>query len=293
MSGNNGGPIWILGTGAFAPRVLPPLLCEKLSGVSTVFSHIVEDRMTWLPDPLIRAEFVSMAGEYTNVGNRFDNYSRVAHAILAAALAPAEVAYFTYGSPVVYDRVAGLIRELSIRHRIDCHVIPATSSVDSVLAFLGEDMAPGLQICEARWLVANKIQLDPHLSSLLFQVGVFWTDGIAQPADMSPDKLGPLQDYLLTQYPSFNPAIFVRAPLYFGDPGYARGTYLSELMQRGSASDLAGTSLYLPSVSLVARQSKLWWRMLFDPGEPQLAPRAQQGAKDCEANLESNTSDGA
>jgi hypothetical protein len=263
MSEAPGGPIWIFGTGAFASERLHSSLAAKLYGVATVYSHIEEDRSTWLPEQLRKVKFVSLAGEETNLQHRFDNYSRKANAVLAGALAPAEVVYFTTGSPVVYDRVVGLIRELATSHGITCHVIPATSCVDPVLAFLGQDMAPGLQICEARWLVKNNVRLDAHLNVLLVQVGAFWTDGIPQPQEFSLDKLLPLQEYLLTQYPPSSPALFVRAPLYFGEPGYARGTFIGELAQPGSRADLAGTSLFLPSPLNADPDSNLPWQRFF------------------------------
>ncbi len=163
----------------YGSRHLPVGVADRMGRLDLVFTTIREPASLWLPHELRDVELVRLHEEYTNRDDRLDNYRRIAAKVVARARSGAQVAYFTYGSPVVFDRVVSIIAEESRSKSIDCRVIPAASSVDALLAFIGSDMAPGLQICEARWLVTQKVRLDPSLAALLFQPGLFMTDGMA------------------------------------------------------------------------------------------------------------------
>lgn len=252
--------MWILGAGAFASGRLPLGLSHRLSNIETVFTIIREPINTWLPVELRRTlNVVCLVSEFSNFGDRLDNYKRIAQKVVDAATSGKDVVYLTYGSPVVFDRVTGLIQLECTKTNLPCTLVPSTSSVDALLAYIGEDMAPGLQICEARWLVQRAIQLDPRLSVLLFQIGVFWTDGIVQETDLNTTHLSALQEYLLKYFPIGHPALFVRAPFTLLDEGYFNCRPLERLVD-GVSQDLSDTSLYLPSISDVDRSYKRWWR---------------------------------
>jgi hypothetical protein len=135
--------------------------------------------------------------------------------------------------------------------------LPGVSSIDATLCFLGEPIGAGLQICEARWLVNNDIEFDVRLPLFLFQIGIFWTDGIPSPSEMHPSRLLDLKLYLLRKYPERHYAVFVRAPCYDGDAGYMRATELRAL-DIGEHIDLAGSSLFIPPVSLQSDSPKFW-----------------------------------
>jgi Tetrapyrrole (Corrin/Porphyrin) Methylases len=246
------GEIWILGTGAYAPRHLPVGVASRIGRLDRVFTTIREPAALWMPLELRDVELVRLHGEYTNRVDRLDNYRRIAERVLAAARAGDRLAYFTYGSPVAFDRVVSLVVEDSRAEAIDCRVLPATSSVDALLAFLSRDMAPGLQICEARWLVQHGVRLDPSLAALLFQPGLFMTDGLAEGSVAELAALADLRDYLGAFYPPDHPALFVRAPLSVMDEGYVARRTVGAL-ERGSVEDLRNTSLYLPAAALAAR----------------------------------------
>ena len=193
-----------------------------------------------------RSNSSACESEYTNLDDRLDNYLRIAERVLARAQEGGNVAYVTYGSPVVFDRVVSIIAGTSRDEGLDCRVIPAASSIDALLAFIGEDMAPGLQICEARWLVKAKVRIDPSLAALLFQPGVFATDGVARGTADELASLAELREYLGAFYPEDHPALFVRAPFSVMDPGYLARRTIGAL-ERGSTDDLRDTSLYLPA----------------------------------------------
>jgi hypothetical protein len=110
-----------------------------------------------------------------------------------------------------------------------------------------EDMAPGLQICEARGLVKAKVRIDPSLATLLFQPGVFATDGVAR-GTAEELAVAELSEYLSDFYTDDHPALFVRAPFSVMDAGYlARRTFGA--LERRSPDDLRDTSLCLPAVA--------------------------------------------
>jgi hypothetical protein len=222
-----------------------------MDALDHVFTTIREPASLWLPHELREVELVRLDREYVNRQDRLDNYLRIAERVVAAARAGDRVAYFTYGSPVAFDRVVSLIVERSRAEAIDCRVLPATSSVDALLAFLGLDLAPGLQICEARWLVKRSVRLDPSLAALLFQPGLFMTDGIAEGSVEELAALAELRNYLAAFYPADHPALFVRAPFNVMDEGYLARRTVGTL-ERGSPEDLRDTSLYLPAIGAIA-----------------------------------------
>jgi len=125
------GQIWILGLGAFGSRHLPTGVASRLGGLTRVFTTIREPASLWLPHELRGVDVVKLDREYVNRRDRLDNYLRIAERVVAAARAGDRVAYFTYGSPVAFDRVVSLVAERSRAEGIDCRVLPATSSVDA------------------------------------------------------------------------------------------------------------------------------------------------------------------
>jgi hypothetical protein len=240
------GRIWILGLGAYGSRHLPVGVADRMGRLDVVFTTVREPVSLWLPHELSDVELIRLDGEYINLEDRLDNYLRIASRVLAPARAGRKVAYFTYGSPVIFDRVVSTIARTSRDEGLDCQVVPATSSIDALLAFIGEDMAPGLQICEARWLVKARVRIDPSLATLLFQPSVFATDGVARGTADELATLAELREYLSVFYPQDHPALFVRAPLSVMDAGYiARRTVCA--LEKGSPKDLKDTSLYLPA----------------------------------------------
>jgi hypothetical protein len=244
------GRIWVLGLGAYGSRRLPVGVADRMGRLDAVFTTVREPASLWLPHEFREVELIRPESEYTNLDDRLDNYLRIAERVLARARAGGKVAYVTYSSPVVFDRVVSIIAGTSLDEGLDCRVIPATSSVDALLAFIGEDMAPGLQICEARWLVKAEVRIDPSLAALLFQPGVFATDGVARGTADELAALTELREYLGAFYPPDHPALFVRAPFSVMDPGYLARRSVGAL-ETGSPDDLKDTSLYLPAKASV------------------------------------------
>jgi hypothetical protein len=244
------GRIWVLGLGAYGSRRLPVGIADRMGRLDAVFTTVREPASLWLPHEFREVDLIRLESEYTNLNDRLDNYLRIAERVLARARAGGKVAYITYGSPVVFDRVVSIIAGTSRDEGLDCRVIPATSSVDALLAFIGEDMAPGLQICEARWLVKAEVRIDPSLAALLFQPGVFATDGVARGTADELAALAELREYLGAFYPPDHPALFVRAPFSVMDPGYLARRTVGAL-EGGSPDDLRDTSLYLPAKAAV------------------------------------------
>jgi len=247
----------ILGTGTMLGGDLTVRFRDALTAAARIFTIVREPAGLWLPKDLATVELQSLNHLYSNAESRVDNYLRVGRYVVDAAAGGGTTALVTYGSPVVYDRVTSVVRNLCEANRILCRVIPAVSSIDSMMAVLGEDIAPGIQICEARWLVKSQIPMTASLQALLFQVGIAWTDGLARTDDATPDKLAELKHYLLRFYPPAHPAVFLRAPGFDGDAGYRRATPLARL-DMGFVDDLLGTSLYLPAAGVSPGGSRVW-----------------------------------
>jgi hypothetical protein len=239
------GSVVVLGTGTILGQDYTRRFEQELLGATKILTNIIEPAERWLPQSVRQREVECVRGLYSNPLQRIDNYARVAGHVVAAAREGGGVAFVTYGSPVVYDRVVSMIRELCVQDGLLCRVIPAVNSIDSMMAMLGLDMAPGLQMCEARWLVQNRIRIEPRLATLLFQVGFFWTDGIPQPGDLQASHLALLGEYLLDFYPASHIGVFVRAPGFAGDSGYIRKEALGRI-HLGTVEDLSDTSFYIP-----------------------------------------------
>jgi uncharacterized protein YabN with tetrapyrrole methylase and pyrophosphatase domain len=126
-------------------------------------------------------------------------------------------------------------------------IIPGISSIDTVLCDLGVDLAPGLQVYEATWLVACGIR--PHLEAavLLVQMGTFGSLRTNYQKRPTGASLAKLVTYLCEFYPGAHEVFLVRSSNGAGEPPHIRRFELRNLCA-AAADDLAGASLYIPAV---------------------------------------------
>lgn len=221
----------------------------------------------WVPAQFVDLEVVNLSYLYKPGIHRLDNYRNVADIVFELIDKRMGAIFVTYGSPLVFDRVVTLLREISKSRGVRCKIRPSPSSIDHTLAYLGEDFAPGLQVVEARWLVQQRLRLERRLPALLFQIGAFWTDQIALSAQ--PNKLADLSEYLKGMYPAAHPCVAVRAPM-FGCPPYhefGRVGFLPYLTPEA----LKGTSLYIPGMLGPDTGAKQWWADFLDKGLSEVA----------------------
>ena len=97
-------------------------------------------------------------------------------------------------------------------------MLPAISSIDTLLIEVDYDPGHGLLVHAATALVRQKIVPSPAIGMLLLQPGLFQSDlPHLSGSDPEPD-LVPLRDYLLRFYEDGHPCVFVRSPT---EPGKA------------------------------------------------------------------------
>ena len=249
--------IFIVGTGVSPAQDMTPRTTAILESVDQIVSIIRLPSERWLPAGARHKQIHDLYALYSRERHRLENYLEAAQRTIALARLAPRTALVAPGSPSVYDRLASLVLELGNTAELETTIVPAVSSIESLLAFLGEDVAPGIQIYEARWFFENGVEPNTGAACLLFQPGAFTTDRMPTLADASPRKLQPLRDYLKKFYPGSQPLVFARCPQTLGDPGHLQQTVLDELCE-GSEADCQGTSLYIPSRS--ALDSERWRR---------------------------------
>jgi hypothetical protein len=254
------GAISIVGLGICFGRDRTEGLRRELAQCQRIFTIVREPVSLWAPEDVALPPVVTLYNEYAEGVERVLNYEKAATRVLGAALQGERVCFLTYGSPSVYDRVAMLLRLRGVEAGLDVRCLSAVSSIEAILSFIGEDMAPALQVAEARWAVRSGYRIEPNAALLLTQIGAFWTDQVPLLSEAAPERLEPLRHYLSQAYEGAHPAIFVRAPVTDGDQGYLRVASIEGLVF-GSQADLLGTSLFVPAAIDRERERKLWHRL--------------------------------
>jgi uncharacterized protein YabN with tetrapyrrole methylase and pyrophosphatase domain len=171
----------------------------------------------------------------------------VFNAITEMAKAKTPIAWLTPGHPVIFDSVsASLLSDARVRGW-NVRVIPAISSIDTLLAELGYDPAHGLLIHEATGLVKRRIPVDPSVAMMLLQPAVYDVNtAIISNEHPGPD-LSPLRDYLLTFFPAEHKCALIRSSSAGGESDVVTWLNLVELVSVPYRL-LAGATLFIPPV---------------------------------------------
>ena len=156
-------------------------------------------------------EMVSLASSYDSNRIRSLNYADAADVIFRGLTSLGPVAYLTPGNPVVFDSVTQLIIKRSKSEGRRVLTLPGVSSIDTVLVDLQQELAPGLQVYEASWLVGAEIIPDPRVALLLIQINVFCTCYTNIDRQPRSSALKGLKEYLLRIYTSDHTCYLVRS----------------------------------------------------------------------------------
>jgi uncharacterized protein YabN with tetrapyrrole methylase and pyrophosphatase domain len=148
---------------------------------------------------------------YVEGALRTDNYDAVARRIIAALDTTDVVGYVTYGNPFIYDSVSQRLAQHAAAADVPLKVVPSVSSIDTLLCDLRVDLAPGVQILEASWLLAARIPLTVTAPVILVQLGTFGSFRAHYRNKEATGSLEALSEYLLSFYPSSHRAFLVRS----------------------------------------------------------------------------------
>jgi precorrin-3B methylase len=240
--------LYIIGLGVSLPDHITPEATRAMSQCSRLYSIVQAPQRLWLPPGTLgKVEVVDAFQMYAEDRPRIQNYEHVARTIFQALDTCGSVGYVTYGNPMSYDCVAQNLVQYAKKSGSAMRIIPGISSIDTVLCDLGVDLAPGLQVYEATWLVACGIR--PHLeaAALLVQMGTFGsllTNYQKRPTGAS---LAKLVIYLREFYPATHEVFLVRSSSGGRQPPRIRRIELGNLCAAAS-DDLAGASMYIPAV---------------------------------------------
>ena len=175
---------------------------EALSRCDRIYTIVQEPPALWLPAGRPRlTPVVNLMSLYVEGALRCDNYAKVAATILEGLNHAHVVGYATYGNPLSYDSVAQTLTRQAENASWRLEVLAGVSSIDAILCDLRVDMAPGIQIYEASWLVASRTPVNPAAAVILLQLGHFGSNRAHYRQRRRAESLADLVSYLSTFYP--------------------------------------------------------------------------------------------
>jgi precorrin-2 methylase len=239
--------LYVIGLGIKIPDHTTVEALRIMSKCTRIYSIVQEPPSRWLPSGMAATlPVVNVLEMYAEGAVRTQNYDRVASTIFEAMTDTETVGYVTYGNPLAYDSVAqNLIRQAQASG-IRFEVVAGISSIDTLLCDLGRDMAPGIQIYEASWLVASRIQLDVAAAAILLQLGTFGSFRTHYRDWRQATSLEDLRTYLTESYPLSHKVFLVQSSNQL-QPARIVEVTLDKLCHV-AAEDFMGASMYLPAL---------------------------------------------
>jgi Tetrapyrrole (Corrin/Porphyrin) Methylases len=226
--------LYLLGAGVAFPDHLTLQTIDILSACRRICTNLPETRLSTLPADL-REKCVSLWPLYQDGRLRWENYRDVTQAVLDEVENARPVAWLTPGHPTIFDSVTSALLQ----------VVPAISSIDTLLAELAYDPASGLAIHDATGLVRRKIPLLRSVALLLLQISVFMSDRAHISLAQGRPDLNPLRDYLVKYFPSTHKCAMVRSSSVLTEPPKITWIALSDLPSV-PVDVSAGASLFVP-----------------------------------------------
>lgn len=239
--------LYIVGAGIRFPEHLTVQTIEILSGCKRICTNLHASHFTSLPED-IRIKCKSLWPLYQDKRHRSANYRDVAQAVLDAGERESPIAWMTQGHPIIFDSVSQLLLRTGRARGWQVSVLPAISSLDTILAELGYDPANGFFVHEATALVRRHVPLQPAITTLLLQPSLFGSDLAHLTADWRPD-LAPLRDYLLQFYAKEQECGFIRSSTKPNDESTICWTKVGDITAVAFEA-LASSSLLLPSATI-------------------------------------------
>ncbi|WP_327342775.1 SAM-dependent methyltransferase [Streptomyces europaeiscabiei] len=253
--------VFIVGAGVQVPDHLTVAAVDALEKCQEIYSILPRSTHTMLPSRWA-SKMRSLQDLYEQGGRRLDVYGEEVDLIWQAARSNPPVAYLTVGNPVVFDSVtAGLIAR-STRGDMQVRVIAGVSSVDAVIADLGIDYAPGLQVFDASSLVAHNIRPRNDVACLLMQPHVFGTAFVAMGRQPRAAALWPLRRHLLQCYPDDHEVTYVTCSVAAGQPTRVETFPLSRLGGSEESPQVPGASLFIPAAVALRSDEEFSGRMM-------------------------------
>jgi tetrapyrrole methylase family protein/MazG family protein len=238
--------LYLLGAGVQFPSHLSLETIEIFDRCNRVVTNLPSDHLSLLPKEICK-RIESVWHLYQPGRLRVDNYADVVKAVLAAAEAKRPIAWLTFGHPMIFDSVTGELLQESRRRNWQTQVVPAISSIDTLLATIEFEPANGIFIYEATSLVRRQIQLNPRIATMLLQPSAFQSDRAMLRSQDVVVNLAPLCDYLKQFYPETHNCVFVRSANTDADDGRITWAELRDF-EAVDAMAIAGSTLFIPAI---------------------------------------------
>jgi hypothetical protein len=239
--------LYLIGLGVMIPEHVTAQAIRALSRCSQIYTLIRESPHLWIPaDKLGQIEIIDVLNWYVEGEVRTHNYDYVARKIYSALSPGKNVGYVTYGNPMAYDSVAQNLISLCEAAGLRAHIVPGISSLETVLCDLRRDIAPGIQVYDASWLVACEIQPRVDVPLLLVQIDTFGSFRTHYNSLREGDSLKELVQHCCRFYPTQHSVYLVRSRGDETRPAHIMDVRLSQLCDV-TGEELRGTSLYFPA----------------------------------------------
>src|SRR6185436_15276115 len=159
-------------------------------------------------------------------------YPRMANIVLDEAKKGSRVVMVGDGHPAYYDDVTWDIYRRGRRRGLNVKILPAISAIDSMAANCGLEInTGGFQIYDATTILAINQELNPHIDTLIMQIGWFGTSLVADIKHSKKGRFKPFVDYMLQFYPADQPVRVMEAPYTERDAPVVISTKLGSLDQ--------------------------------------------------------------
>jgi siroheme synthase len=195
--------LYLLGSGIRGPLQLTRETVQALGACRAAF--VLHD------DPAVHEEVArycpivhDVADAYKDAADRVEAYGRIAALVVEEAAGYPTVAFVAHGHPLFLVSASELILDQARDRGLVARVLPAVSSLDTILCDLAADLGYAMQIYDATHLVESKFSLDPRVPTLIFNLASFDTRAVVG-GEPDPVVLAPLVAFLTAHYPVDHP----------------------------------------------------------------------------------------
>ncbi len=190
---------------------------------------------------------VDMAPLYWTGEEREVVYERLVKRALDEIEIGPGVAVVTYGHPLFFDDINHQLLRRCRRRKLDCVIVPGISCLDTLSVDLEIDYGDGLQVYEATDLVDNGYPLNPHVHTLILQLGEFNHSETSDTLDPAPGRLKKLVAFLRKTYRRDQKVV-----ICYSNDG-SEGLFLKTRLHRLDShwrKIFPGTTLYVPPAEI-------------------------------------------
>jgi uncharacterized protein YabN with tetrapyrrole methylase and pyrophosphatase domain len=234
--------LYLIGSGISFPEHLTFQTLEILKRCKHIFTNLPPKELEKIPNAL-RDRVTGLWEMYKENRSRSDNYQDVIDRVFESISRESPIGWLTPGHPMIFDSVSQALLKLCAANNVTVSIVPAISSLDTIIAQLGVDPADGLFIYEATAAFEQNVYLNNQFATCLLQPSAFGSS-LSHYTDAWTPDLRPLSEYLMNFYPPDHRCALVRSFSQAGSSSVCWRT-LANLHQI-NFDQLAGSTLFIP-----------------------------------------------